>query len=284
MVMVGSLLVVAFAQVAPTPEATASLDIFFTDDAVIEKGVTAAAAEWTARCVAGGQFAEVAGSYAPDPGVGMTERKAQMAKFDRQVFVRLATEAWQRANEALPQPSLRLCVDVAAPGDAFTRDVMGGVAGVTAGGGRIVLRIHPDAPWQAAVPYAVAHELHHSYWVHAHFNPAAPFTLADYLMLEGRADYFARALFPRDAPWTAPLDAAAYAAVWQRVSSQLGTTEWNVLQATMFGAPDAGVPQWAGYRLGYRLVSERMARGPALDLRAMSAAPASEFLPPATVK
>lgn len=47
----------------------------------------------------------------------------------------------------------------------------------------------------------------------------------------------------------------------------------------MFGAPQAGIPAWAGYSIGYRLVSERMAREPALDLEAMTAAPASAFIP-----
>lgn len=261
-------------------------DFYFTNDRILEQSgdVAAAAAEWTRQCVAGGEFRDVAVSYAPDTGMALAERKAQSARFGREDFVRIATEAWQRANAALPQGPIRVCVDLARSSDTFTRDLMGGVAGVTAGRGRIILRVHPAADWQAALAYGLAHEMHHSYWLEQHYTPDAPFTLADYLVLEGRADYFAGSLFPRAAPWTAPLDPAAYAAAWTVVSPQLHATEAPTLQAVMFGGPQAGLPMWAGYRLGFRLVSERMTRLPALDLRTMTAAPASEFMPQAVGK
>jgi uncharacterized protein YjaZ len=75
------------------------------------------------------------------------------------------------------------------------------------------------------------------------------------------------------------LDAAAYDMAWRTLSKQLQATDWGVLQAAMFGSPQAGIPAWAGYTIGYRLVSERMARAPKLDLKTMTAAPASEFIP-----
>jgi hypothetical protein len=276
------LLFAALVQGPPVPAATQPIDFYFTNDAVLERGAAAARAEWAAQCVAGGEFADVAGSYAPDPRMGVDARKAQAAKFDRTEFERLATDAWRQANSALPQGPLRVCVDLAAATDAFTRDVMGGVAGVTAGRGRIILRIHPDANWRAALPYALGHEMHHSYWAQHHFDPKQPFTLADYMVLEGRADYFAGTLFAHTAPWTAALDAAAYETARRTLSKQLNATDWGALQAAMFGSPQAGIPAWAGYTIGYRLVSERMARAPKLDLKAMTAAPASEFIPPST--
>ena len=105
-----------------------------------------------------------------------------------------------------------------------------------------------------------------------HFDPKKPFTLADYLLLEGRADYFAGTLFAHPAPWIAALDAAAYDTTWRALSKQLNASDWGTLQAAMFGSPQAGIPVWAGYSIGYRLVSERMARAPTLDLKAMTAA------------
>lgn len=272
------LLLAALVQGTPA-SATPTIDFYFTNDAVLERGAPAATAQWTEQCVAGGEFARVAGSYAPDPRTSADARRAQAAKFDRPEFERLATDAWRRANAALPQGPLRLCVDLAAATDAFTRDVMGGIAGVTAGHGRIILRIHPDANWRAALPYALAHEMHHSYWLQHHFDPKKPFTLADYMVLEGRADYLAGTLFAHAAPWTAALDAAAYDTAWRALSKQLNTTDWGTLQGAMFGSPQGGIPAWAGYRIGYRLVSERMARAPTLDVKAMTAAPASEFMP-----
>ena len=264
---------------APAPSTESGIDFYFTNDAVLQRGAAAAAAEWSARCVDGGEFAAVARSEAPDPRIGADERRAQAAKFDTGEFVRLATAAWRRTNAELPQKPVRVCVDLAAVADTFIRDRMGGVTGVTAGAGRIVLKIHPDADWQKALPYAVAHELHHSYWAEHHYDPAAPFTLADYLVFEGRADYLAGTLFGHGTPWTTALDDAAYATTWRAVSKELNVTQFETLRAVMFGSPKDGLPQWAGYSIGYRLVRERMARAPALDLKAMTAAPASEFMP-----
>jgi hypothetical protein len=274
------LLLAAWMQAAPAAVGP-SIAFYFTNEEVLQQGLSAASAQWAAQCLAGGEFADVAKAYAPDPRMGADERRAQSAKFDRSEFVRLATDAWRKANAALPQGPLRVCVDLAAPADAFTRDRMGGVSAVTAGRGRITLRIHPDADWRSAVPYAIAHEMHHSYWAQYHYDPARPFTLADYLVLEGRADYFASRLFTFRAPWIAALDATAYAAAWRAISKELSSTEWGTLQAMMFGAPQAGIPAWAGYTIGHRLVAERMGRGPNLDLKAMTAAPASEFVRPA---
>jgi hypothetical protein len=284
MVGINVLLLAALLQGAAASATTPPIDFYFTNDAVLERGASAATAQWTEQCVAGGAFADVAGSYAPDPRMSADARKAQAAKFDRPEFERLATDAWRRANAALPQGPLRICIDLAAATDAFTRDVMGGVAGVTAGHGRIILRIHPEANWRTALPYALAHEMHHSYWAQHHFDPRKPFTLADYMVLEGRADYFAGTLFAHSAPWTAALDAAAYDTAWRALSKQLNATDWGTLQGATFGSPQAGIPAWAGYSIGYRLVSERMARAPKLDLKAMTASPASEFIRPPSPK
>lgn len=274
------LLFAALVQATSASTTEPSIDFYFTQDALLERGGTAAMTEWTAQCLAGGEFADVARAYAPDLRMGAEERKAQAAKLDRSEFVRIATDAWRRANAALPQGPLRVCLELAPAADTFTRERMGGVAGVTAGHGRIILRIHPDADWQAALPYALAHEMHHSYWAGHHFDATRPFTLADYMVLEGRADYFAGTLFAYRAPWTAALDADAYVRAWGALSKELNTTEWPTLQAAMFGSEQAGIPAWAGYTIGYRLVSERMARTPKLDIKAMTAAPASEFIPP----
>jgi hypothetical protein len=255
-----------------------SPDFYFANNAMWMQP-EAAAAQWFAECLKGGEFADFAKGYAPDARMSLEERKSQDAKFDKVEFVRIATDAWRKANAALPQGPLQLCVDLARGADTFTRDLMGGIVAVTAGHGRIILHIHPDANWQAVLPYALAHEMHHSYWAEHHFDPAKPFTLADYMVFEGRADYFAGTLFTHPAPWTTALSAADYATAWRKLSKELVATDGSTLRAAMFGSSQAGIPMWAGYSIGYHLVAERMAHGSTLDLKAMTAAPASEFMP-----
>ena len=138
-------LLAALLQSATAFSADSSISFYFSNDALLERDGAAAIREWTERCVKGGEFAEFAAIYSPDLKMSVAERKAQLAKFDRTEAVRIATDAWREANAALPQGSLRVCIDVAHPADDFTRSLMGGIAAVTAGRGRIILRIHPDA-------------------------------------------------------------------------------------------------------------------------------------------
>jgi len=273
------MLLAALLQSSAAFSADSPIDFYFSNDALLERDGAAAIQEWNERCVAGGEFAEFAAIFAPDLKMSVAERKAQLAKFNRAEAVRIVTEAWRKANAALPQGPLLVCIDMAPVADDFTRSLMGGIAAVTAGRGRIILRVHPDADWKSVLPYVLAHEMHHSYWLEHHFDAGAPFTLADYLVFEGRADYFAGRLFTHRAPWTTALDADAYSSTWLAMSKDLGTTEPEKLQAYMFGSQQAAIPMWAGYSVGYRLVSERMAQEPRLDLRAMTSAPASAFMP-----
>lgn len=264
------------------------ISFYFTNDAVLQQlaggkppaeARTPAAAAWFAQCAAGGEFAQLAGNFAPSTGMTADERTLQAAKFDNATFERIAREAWTKANAALPQDSMRVCVDLTARDDAFTRDRMDGIMAVTAGKGRIILKIHPDADWAASLPYTLAHEMHHSYWAQHHFDADNAFTLADYLVFEGRADYFAGSLFAHRAPWTIALDAAGHVAAWEIFSRKLAATDPATLMGAMFGSPQAGIPMWAGYSVGYKLVSDRMGRTPKLDYAAMTAAAAGEFMP-----
>jgi hypothetical protein len=74
------LLFAAFVQATSASTIEPSIDVYFTNDAVLEQG-GAATAQWTAHCLADGEFADVARSYAPDPRMGVAARKAQTAKF-----------------------------------------------------------------------------------------------------------------------------------------------------------------------------------------------------------
>src|SRR5688572_21234063 len=264
------------------------VEFYFANDLILQQVAAgkspaeaqlAAIAGFAAHCLAGAELAMLAESYKPDPAMSIEERKAQAAKFDSRRFEQVARDGWAKAQAALPQQPVRVCVDVARSDDSFTRDRMGGLMAVTAGSGRIAIKVHPDAEWAKLLPYLMAHELHHSYWIQQHFDAAKPFTLADYLVLEGRADYFASQLQTQHAPWVHALDDAGHAAAWKNFSTRLDAPAQPTLIGSMFGNPNAGVPVWAGYSVGYRLVSERMAKNPKLDFAAMTAAPASEFMP-----
>lgn len=247
------------------------------------KALHALGQDWLRQYSKGGQFAALASTFAPDSGYTAPSRARLLKHFERSRFEALARATWHKANAVLAQDSLDLCVELVDDHDAFVNTAMHGVAGLTAGSGKILLKVSVDADWTRTLPFALAHELHHSYWAGHYFDPAKPFTLMDYLSFEGRADYFAHSLYPHSlAPWDNALTDAQFQALWSYLHNELTSTDFRAMRAVMFGDPAHGIPRWAGYSLGYRLVSQRMQRKPAMDIAAMTAAPASAFMPEKT--
>jgi len=237
-------------------------------------------------------FARLAPTFAPDPRLSTKSREADFQRFDRSRFEALATTAWRKAGAVLPQGSLDLCIELVDKSDVFVDQVMHGVAGLTAGAGKIMLKVSVDADWAQRLPFALAHELHHSY-VAAHYvnkrrfhlGGNSAFTLADYLVFEGRADYFAHQLYPETAaPWDHALTDQQFTALWPRVRKLLGSTDFPTMRAVMFGDPSRHIPRWAGYSIGYRLVALRMKQKPVMDISAMTAAPTAAFVPNGSTK
>lgn len=260
------------------------IDFHYTNRQVLDSTDPAAVGDaWFTRCAAGGQFADLARGYAPDPRLTREQREAAEKGFDRARFEKIAQATYDRVVGDLPQQRLSLCVDFTSPDDAFTRDRMQGVMALTAGSGKIIVKLHPQADWAKLLPYVLAHELHHSYWAQRHFDPKAAFTLADYLVFEGRADYYANRTFgEHPAPWTRALDDGQYAATLAAFRPRLDDTSPQVLMGAMFGNPQAGIPMWAGYSVGYRLVSNRLDKaGQPHDWAAITAMKAAEFIPAA---
>ncbi len=261
------------------------IDVHYTNRQVLAApgaDATALGAAWFDRCAAGGQFADLAASMAPDLRMTPQQRQAAEEKFDPAAFEKIAQAAYDRVVRDLPQGPLTLCLDFAHPDDAFARDQMQGVMAMTAGSGRIIVKLHPDADWATLLPYVLAHELHHSYWASAHFDAKAPFTLADYVVFEGRADNYALRTFGQHpAPWINALTDAQYASTLASFAPLWDDTSPAVLTGSMFGNPQAGIPGWAGYTVGYRLVAKRLADGGESDWRVITALPARDFLPAA---
>ena len=268
---------------AGTAHAAAPIRFHYVNDQVLAaKDAASAGKAWFEACAAGGEFAFLAPNYAPDPAQARVreEREADAKKFDRASFERIAQQSYDRVVAELPQVPLTLCLDFTRRDDAFARERMGGVMALTAGSGKLIVKIHPDADWASLLPYVLGHELQHSYWAQHHYSAGKAFTLGDYLVFEGRADNFAMHAFGKHpAPWVDALGPAQYDAALQRFQPRLGDSSPQVLRGSMFGNPQAGIPPWAGYTVGYRLVAKRIADAKLVDWRAISALPASDFLP-----
>jgi uncharacterized protein YjaZ len=117
--------------------------------------------------------------------------------------------------------------------------------------------------WLDWVSYMVAHEYHHIAFKDVYEeNTPKPFDLAYVILLEGRADSFARFVYPnRNAPWTAAITTGQELAVWQSLKTQLKNTSPQLFRKYLFGGYD-GIPYWAGYTIGYHIIQKYLENNP----------------------
>jgi uncharacterized protein YjaZ len=122
----------------------------------------------------------------------------------------------------------------------------------------------PDEYNLRRVEAATVHELHHN--ILGASNPQAvnmrQVTVGDYMILEGLAESFAAELYGADTigPWVTEFDDADLEHAVTRFREGLGVTGFNEVRRYIFGDPGAGLPIYAGYALGYRVVQAYLKR------------------------
>ncbi|WP_109301699.1 DUF2268 domain-containing protein [Aquimarina sp. AU474] len=164
-------------------------------------------------------------------------------------------------------PSTTLTIYIAPPSSKFKTvlPMMDGVYGFTAGSQQILISIDPNNEgWKEMLAYAVAHEYHHAYWTKENFAKLTEWTLLDYLVFEGKGDYFAKQLYPKvDTPWTKALTDEKKDELWSRVLPELQNQDFSFQTEVMFGSDN--FPFWGGYTLGYDIVQGYLSKNETLS-------------------
>jgi uncharacterized protein YjaZ len=123
---------------------------------------------------------------------------------------------------------------------------------------------HPTPENLARVEACTVHELHHN--VRFRLFPFSPMStsVADYIVAEGLAEAFAAEHYGEESvgPWVSEFDEARLEEARAAIGAALGATGFDVVRAYIFGDTIAsysgiaprGVPDFAGYALGYKLV------------------------------
>tara|TARA_B100000809_G_scaffold143752_1_gene141300 strand:- start:3986 stop:4321 length:336 start_codon:yes stop_codon:yes gene_type:complete len=93
------------------------------------------------------------------------------------------------------------------------------IMGLTAGSKQIILTVELDIlGWENMLEYTVAHEFNHAYWTKLNYEKSTNWTLLDYLVFEGKGDYFAHSLYPSViAPWTVALNENQISDLWNKI-------------------------------------------------------------------
>lgn len=183
-------------------------------------------------------------------------------------------EALQRAVEALNPaahginiPELHYAFVLANPDGMDARmDSYTGIGNVP---GWVLLLAWPTEFNLPRLNAIVTHEFHHV--VRFVFEPMFPdFTLGKYLVAEGLAEAFAASLEGEHklGRWTTGLPQNTLEAIKPRFREALNESDFNVARAYIFGDWAAaawgfqaeGIPDFAGYAVGYQMVKSYLAR------------------------
>jgi hypothetical protein len=131
-----------------------------------------------------------------------------------------------------------------------------------------------SASLTAKLPSIVAHELHH---VARMRGPGYGGTLLEAVVSEGLADHYAEELLGEPLPpWVTALSDAEYVVWLERARQEFDSTTCNHAR-WFFGA--GSIPNWTGYTLGFRLVSDYMDDNPGSTAASLINQPANSFRP-----
>jgi len=139
-----------------------------------------------------------------------------------------------------------------------------GVTAFTTRTGSIIISIDTrEKNWQTILKYVIAHEYHHSVWTSRNFK-RKDFSVIEYLVFEGRADYFASKIFPDiKVPWTKNLNPVKEKEAWKILRDKLQLRDDN-LDKILYG--DGKIPYGSVYSVGYSIVSNFMMNNPQVSI------------------
>ena len=166
----------------------------------------------------------------------------------------IVDSSFQKIIKELPGPKTKILFIPANPEySGYYRQFKIGVVAITVGAGKIIVSIDPTSDyWEEQLPYVLAHEYHHSVWTSRNFI-TADFTPLEYLVFEGKADSFAKNLFPKiDMPHTKVIDANKERFVWDLIKPELNKRKSVMNDLMMTG--NENIPASSGYTIGFNIV------------------------------
>ena len=182
------------------------------------------------------------------------EKSIDRIALSREVIKTKIIGALKKSRQYIDNDSLTIYIIPVNPESRQVIEGMTGIMGLTAGSKQIILTIEPDIlGWENMLEYAVAHEFNHAYWTSVNFGKSAKWTLLDYLVFEGRGDYFAHLLYPNVvAPWIMSLTENQRSDLWNKIKPNLQSEDISYQMEVMFGSRN--YPVWGGYSVGYDIV------------------------------
>ena len=179
-------------------------------------------------------------------------------------FVTIVDSVYQKVTKELPGPDTKILFIPANPAyRKIYRQYGVGLHAFTLGTGRIIVSFDPSfGNWQQMLPYALAHEYHHSVWTSRNFQ-TADLTPLEYIILEGKADSFADEIYPiTDHPFINKLDKNIEKRVWNLIKPELDKRNSTINDKIYYGTKD--IPYGSVYAIGFNIIKSFKANNPGI--------------------
>ncbi|WP_190143169.1 DUF2268 domain-containing protein [Streptomyces glebosus] len=201
------------------------------------------------------------------------------------------TSGWERISGAVPgikhAETLHVVLVLGNPDDDHLTVRSAGYFGAGGFPGAIHLVMWPTETSLAKIGHAAAHELHHNVrYANVVWNPATV-TVGEHVVAEGLAEAFVRELAGEQAmgPWSRALTGAGLDSAYEKITSDIDVAGMQNLTAYVlgdataqrFGQQPVGLPDFAGYSVGLRIVDAHLAAS-GLTAAESTALPVREIL------
>lgn len=186
---------------------------------------------------------------------------------------RCLAAAWGRLSADAPgvrsAETVHVVLTLGNPDDAHLTVRSAGYFGMGGFPGAIMLTMWPTPTSLAKIEYAAAHELHHNVrYANVVWDPATV-TVGEHVVAEGLAEAFVRELAGEEAlgPWSTGLSGAELDDAYVKITAAVDVAGMPNLAAYVFGDGSAevmghdpvGLPDFAGYAVGLRIVDAHLA-------------------------
>lgn len=173
----------------------------------------------------------------------------------------LIREALINSAEHLPGGDKNVYIMPVRPEDKFVIEKMNGVSGVTYNDKDIFIQIDISFS-EDMLKYVIAHEYHHAINILAN-GEMAFYNVLDRILFEGKADSFARIVYPEvSAPWTKPLSEESTAIVLEELRENADSTSIKIYKDFFNGNSAKGIPLWSDYKVGYQITQSYIENNP----------------------
>ncbi|ASV70203.1 DUF2268 domain-containing putative Zn-dependent protease [Cytobacillus kochii] len=215
-------------------------------------------------CFNDGEYLPLLNNYMESENHNIEKLLDLKNEYDNSNLDDIVKRALEESSNLLVGTSTNVCI---LPSDSYNNPSKA----VTVGKGKIVL-FYNEILFESdeEISSTIAHEYFHSVNTESDTN----FTLLDYILFEGKAEYFKKLVYPQSE--AVPIDPSKEEHYWDLVNDILYSENYTTQQKIMFGGGD--YPPLYGYGLGYRIMDEFIKKNPDIGINEWKTMKAEDIL------